>query len=557
MKKHYDKILSDNDNWVTQVINFQVTDPSSQFYGGFRDRDGLVEPKYAIFQVTNMTACFFNSQSRFYGSKEIYHIISIALDYISRGQRENGFFDLINCNFYSGADTAFCLDGLIPAYLYLKRLLETDAESPVGKDSLLPLKQSMESILIKGGKAMLGGGFHTPNHRWAIASVLKMLYFLTSEESFHKGADKFLVEGCDCNEDGEYAERSAGGYNLVNNNAMIMLAIASGDDSYYEPVKRNLSMMLTYMEPDGSIFTNNSTRQDRGVKVYPTGYYLEYLYMGMTFGNKTFLNAACSIMNLAEEKQIRTDGFLIYFMLMPKLIDFEYDNCGLLTDYCRHYKDSGIVRMRRNNYSASILNGSPAFLFFQHGDFCVSLKIGAGFCEHRNFVAQSLTELPGNQGFVLKEKMTGWYYLPFKEPQDTTDWWKMDHTKRDKLLGPDMIFDIVITEAENGIDVKISTDGIDRAPLRVELAFDAGCRIESDHFIAEGLSEGGMLAKDGIVTATKGNYAITAGPGFGNHNFVAGKFGSQTRSNDCFTVYFTDFTCFEHTISLRAVPAAY
>ncbi len=557
MKKHYEKILWDCDLWVSQVIHFQVTDPSSEFYGGFRDHNGLVEPKYAIFQVTNMTASFLNSQSRYYGSKDIYRRITIALDYIKRGQRENGFFDLINCNFYSGADTAFCLDGLLPAYLYVKRLLENEIGSPVQMDLLVPLMDTMEAILIKGGKAMIGSGFHTPNHRWAIASVLQMLTSITGDESFQKGAEVFMVEFCDCNEDGEYAERSAGGYNLVNNNAMIMLALATGDDSYYEPVKRNLNMMLTYIEPDQSIFTNNSTRQDRGVKVYPVGYYLEYLYMGIIFENETFLKAACSIMNIAEEKQISMEGFLIHFMLMPRLLEFEYETCGLLTDYCSYYKDSGIVRLRRGDYSASILNGSPTFLFFQHGDFSVSMKIGAGFCEHRYFTAQSITSVSETGGFQLKETKTGWYYLPFDEPQDTTDWWKMDHTKRDKLYGPDMIFDIVIEEAENGIDVKIKTEGIDRAPLRVELAFDGGCRLESEHFIAEGVKGGGMVAKAGTVTATKGKYAITAGPGFGEHNYVAGKFGSQNRSSECFTVYFTDFTCFEHTISLRAVPAAY
>lgn len=557
MKKHYDKILRDCDLRISQVIHFQVTDPSNQFYGGFRDQDGLVEPKYAIFQVTDMIACYLNKDSRYCGSKDIYDRISIALNYIVRGQRDNGFFDLINCNFYSGADTAFCLDGLLPSYLYVKRLLESDKTSPVDKSMLDPFKESMESILIKGGRAMIGSGFHTPNHRWAIASVLQMLYSITGDESFQKGAEAFLVEGCDCNEDGEYAERSAGGYNKVNNNAMIMLGIASGDDSFFEPVKRNLSMMLTYIEPDQSIFTNNSTRQDRGVRVYPEGYYLEYLYMGIRFNDETFLNAACSIMKLAEEKQLSMEGFLIYFMLLPEFVDFEYDTCGLLTDYCCHYKDSGIVRLRRGSYSASILKESPSFLYFQHGDFTVSMKIGAGFCEHRYFTAQSLTEQSEEKGFQLKETKTGWYYLPFDEPQDTTDWWKMDQSKRDKLIGPDMIFDVMVSEVEHGIDVKIKTDGIDRAPLRVELAFDAGCRLESESFIAEGVKGGGMVAKNGTVTATKDKYAILAGPGFGNHNYVAGKFGSQSRASECFTVYFTDFTCFEHTISLRAVPAGY
>ncbi|MDW2799833.1 hypothetical protein RZO55_19880 [Clostridium boliviensis] len=557
MKKHYEKIILYSDRKIEEIMNQQVMDQSSEFYGGFRDHDGLVEPKLAIFQVTTMTACLFNSQSRFYGSEIVYDRITIALSYIVRGQRENGFFDLINCNFYSGADTAFCLDGLLPAYIYLDRLSQEEDCSAAEKSMLSALLPVMKSILVKGGKAMIHGGFHTPNHRWAIASVLMMLYRLTADESMKQGAEKFLIEGCDCNDDGEYAERSAGGYNLVNNNAMMMLAAATGDDSWYEPVKRNLAMMLHYIEPDGSIFTNNSTRQDRGNKIYPTGYYLEYLYMGIKFHNETFLQAACFIMDQAAEKGIGPLDWLIHFMLHPELREFEYDNGKILKDYCHHYTDSGIVRLRRESYSCSLLKDSPSFLYFQHGDLCVSMKIGASFCEHRYFVPENLVQLPENEGFVLNQKMAGWYYLPFKEPQDTTDWWQMDHTKREKLNGPDMNFVITATEVKDGMDITIETAGIDRAPVRIELAFDAGCRVESPYFISEGNAGGGIVAKEGIVTASKGKYAITTGPGFGTHNYVAGKFGSQGRSQDCYTVYFTDFTCFKHTISLRAVPSAY
>ena len=64
-----------------------------------------------------------------------------------------------------------------------------------------------------------------------------------------------------------------------------------------------------------------------------------------------------------------------------------------------------------------------------------------------------------------------------------------------------MIFDVEVTEAENGIDVHIVNTGIDRAPLRVELAFDAGCRVETEHFAADGAEGGGIVAKSGTLTA--------------------------------------------------------
>ena len=124
------------------------------------------------------------------------------------------------------------------------------------------------------------GGFHTPNHRWAIASVLLECWKLFGNEEWKQQAYQYLNEGIDCNEDGEFAERSAGNYNRINNDAMISIADSTGDDIYLDYAVRNLWMMMTYIEPDGSIFTANSTRQDRGKTVYPKDYYIEYLELG-------------------------------------------------------------------------------------------------------------------------------------------------------------------------------------------------------------------------------------------------------------------------------------
>jgi hypothetical protein len=55
-----------------------------------------------------------------------------------------------------------------------------------------------------------------------------------------------------------------------------------------------------------------------------------------------------------------------------------------------------------------------------------------------------------------------------------------------------------------------------------------------------------------MVTATRGDYAIEVGPAFNGHDFVAGKFGSEGRSPQCFTVYFTDTTEFERTVTIKA-----
>ncbi|MCR5154647.1 MAG: hypothetical protein K6B75_07360 [Lachnospiraceae bacterium] len=542
MRKHYELMLRDAERRAKKSMRLQVMDKNNTMkYGGFVDSKGIVQPKFAIYRMVTMAAVYMNPDSNLYKNKELYERIIPAIDYIAREQRENGCFDLVDCNFFSGPDTAFCVKRLMPMYEYM--LAHPDAP---GADVF---KEKIEKIIYAGAKGMVAGGFHTPNHRWAIASNLLKCYKLFGDAEFKAQAEKYLAEGIDCTSEGEFSERSAGNYNRINNDAMITIGDVLGDPAYYEYAKRNLTMMLTYLEPDDSIFTNNSTRQDRGVKVYPRDYYFEYLLMGHKLNNETFLAAANYIMDLAVRLNHLPD-FLIYLMANPELIDVEYGESSIPTSYNRFYKESEIVRVRKDDYSYTILNHASNFVYFQHGDLTMSLKIGASLCEHRAFKGEEM--INAGDTYELKQTMKGWYYLPFGEFQGTTDWWKMDRSKRELLHGPNLNFDVKIKDVEDGLDITVKADGVDRAPLRLELAFDAGCQISNESFTLEGNAGEYIVAKSGTVTASKGDYAIEVGPAFGNHTFVAGKFGSEGRAPQCFTVYFTDSTCFEHTIHVRS-----
>ena len=566
MRNHYEIIVRESDFRAERSLEIQfLDDPKSPYYGGFRDGNGLVEAKFAIYRFTTMLACYLNPDSRWYRSPVLLERIDLGLSFAERTQRPNGFFDFNDCNFYSAPDTAFCLKRILPVYRYL---LSREEEYPECES----ITKRLEQILRKACDAITGGGFHTPNHRWAIASVMAFCGKLFGEPSYTQTAERYLVEGIDCNEDGEYAERSAGNYNRVNNDAMLLLADATGDDTFYEPVMRNLRMMLTYMEPDGSVFTNNSTRQDRGVKSYPTDYYFEYLYMGSRFRVPAFLDAANTIFNGDTARASEHMDCLIYYMRYPELIGTEHDGSGMSSVYRKFYADSNIIRIGGQGYSCSVLDHCADFLYFQSGAFTCGFRIGASFCEHRAFVSQemhvfspdgtalspaqfSASDAPAR--ICLHEKKVGWYYLPFAEPQGTTDWWKMDRSKRDKILGPDMIFDVCIDTVPDGIDLTIRTSGIDKAPLRLEISFDAGCFVETDAFRAEGIPGGGIIVKDGTLLASKGYDCIEIGPCFGTHSFTAGKFGSAGRNAGCFTVYLTDHTCFEHTLRIRSRRSPY
>lgn len=580
MEQHYRRIVQDTDERVFYSLQHQETKEDSPYYGGFYDKDELVQAKYAIYRVASMIAAYCCSDSRFYHHQTVEKAVFLGLSYIRRVQHENGLFDYITCNFFSAPDTAFCIKKLIPVYEFLRgRKDKTQAEERI--------RVQLEEIIRKGAYGLLEGGFHTPNHRWAIASMLAKTGMLFQEQTLTQAAQAYLLEGIDCNEDGEFSEKSAGNYNRINNDAMITLAEALGEDSYEQYAIRNLKMMLTYLEPDGSIFTANSTRFDKDRLIFPKDYYMEYLRLGMKYRIPEFLDMCNAIFAVIQEKQITSPDFLIWFLMYPEYRKTEWSGVYRPADFCRFYEKSGILRARRGNFTYTVMKDKSDFLYLHNGTIKLMMKVAGSFCEHRAFKAESM-EVSGVSGSLeraglfrqaadaanadrsgsdasgqdclgnaegvvihLHQTMRGWYYLPFSEKPDTSDWWQMDHAARPKKTGPDMEVDVYITELADGLRVRIKTSGVSGAPWRIEIAFAGIDGISTEHISLPVSGSEALVVRDETLQAYNRKDAIIMGPGFGAHRFTEGKEDSEAKTPGCATVYYTDYTEFDHTVTIR------
>lgn len=542
MRAHYQRLVQDTEKRVQHALHTQNLQPGSPYYGAFVMPDGVYMQKHALYQIASLAAAYCNADTAYYHDETILTAMLRGLDYVDSTQHENGLFDYITCNFFSAPDTAFCIGIILPAAQYLRTLAHpTDGE--------LLLSQRLEKIIHKGGRGLLEGGFHTPNHRWAIAAMLAQCGKLFNEEDLTAAAAAYLKEGIDCNEDGEYSEKSAGNYNAVNNTAMLFLADALNDARYEQPVIRNLKMMLTYWEPDDSIFTANSTRFDKDRLVYPDGYYFFYLYLGKKYNIPEFISMANYAFDVIFRKNLLSPDILIKYMLHPDLIDFEYAPSTTPTEYRAFYQDSGIARVRRGRYTYTVMKDKSNFLYVHNGAIKLAVKIGGSFCEHRAFKAEQMWEENGQ--LHLHQTMRGWYYLPFEEKPATSDWWKMDNANRPKKLGPNMDIDVLIRDTADGIDLDIRTSGVQGAPWRVELAFSGITRIANDHMTMPIHGDEVLVLKDSDFEVTDGYSTMKVGPAFGVHHFTEGKEDSEGKTPGAATVYMTDYTEFHHVISIR------
>ena len=543
MRSHYERMIRDTEKRAERAMRTQNLDVRSPYYGAFVMPNGVYMQKHALYCIADIGAVYCNSASKLYHDEKLLASMLIGLDYVRSTQHENGLFDYITCNFFSAPDTAFCIGIILHLAQFLKgREVLTDGEAQ--------LLAKLDPIIHDGGRGLLEGGFHTPNHRWAIAALLATCGRMYGEEDLTQAAFAYLNEGIDCNDDGEYSEKSAGNYNGVNNQAMLLLADALGDDAYEQHVIRNLRMMLTYWEPDDSIFTANSTRFDKDRLVYPDGYYWFYLYLGAKYAIPEFAAMANYIFEIVREKNILSPNCLIRYMLHPELIGFESTACGTPRQYHAYYADSGIARVRKGNFTYTVMKDKSNFLWVHNGSIKLAVKIGGSFCEHRAFKAETM-EMDETGAFHLHQTMRGWYYLPFPEKPATSDWWQMDNASRPKKWGPDMDIDVTVRETEDGIDVDIRTSGVEGAPWRVELAFSGIDRISNEHMTMPVHGDEVLVLKDSFFTVSNAVSSMEVGPAFGVHHFTDGKEDSEAKTPGAATVYLTDYTAFHHTISIR------
>ena len=542
---HYRYVLNSVENRVIGLLNRQIQDKQSPQQGGIAHAlYAYVNPIETIGSLKTLVPLYFNRDSQFHRNDKILKAAYRILTFLEKVQRPDGTFDGITTNFFSAPDTAFCMHVFADVY----RITKQHEKSTRLAEGLLPL-------IRKAAGGIMEGGFHTPNHRWVVASALMQAFSIVGDSRFRDMAERYLAEGIDCNEDGEYTERSAGEYNIVSNNALIILSDELKRPDLLEYVKRNLDMMISYIEPDGSLFTANSRRQDRDQKCYANIYYPQYLDMAYRTGKSLYAAVANYAMRIMQENNRLSPNCLTLFMENPRLAPFIADNGTKIQEfpearnYEKHYEDSGIVRIRRGQRTVSMLTNNSEFLFFRHRGIACSLKICASFFAVAQVKPQQITRSAGG-GYILTFEAEGSYWMPFSVPPEDPDWRRMDHGGRETVKKLKLRFTIHVSEIENGISVTIESEGCDRVPFKCELCLEPDCMVTGEGFTVSGHAGENIVLKSGSIVVQKEEDCLSIGPGFGLHNYTQDMRGSEEPKRGAFTVHFTDYTPVRRTIQI-------
>lgn len=525
-----------NDQQFPNYAPLKVTDAANRYVGGYVNDTDIPNPHSTSGFLMKASMLFATPESKYYQSKELLPDITAAARAMLKFQHSDGTIDLLDTNFHSTPDTAFVLENIVPAYKFLKESNVRGTE---------PAYQLLQTFMKNAGEGLIVGGIHTPNHRWVVSAALTKLNELFPDPRYTKRIDQWLAEHIDLDPDGQFNEKSTNGYSPIVDRSLIIMGRGLKKPELFEPVRRNLMMTLYYVHPNGEVVTEASNRQDKGSIGNMAKYYYCYRYMALRDNNGE-MAALCRLVEKTTPKE-QLAGYLDYFLEDPTLWNELPGSKPLPTNYVKSFPYSGLVRIRRDVWDATILSNNASWLTFHKGNAILqSMRVAASFFGKGQFQSEKI-EQQGNT-WVLRKSLEGPYYqpMPAEKIAPDGDWDKMPRGTRAQSEVQKLTTIVTISEANNGLRIDIDLSGTDNVPVALELIFRPGGTLGG--VTKHPKKDNDFLFSDEAGTYTVGADTIRFGPGKVEHKGV--QLRGALPAMDAPTVYLTGYTPFKHSIFL-------
>jgi hypothetical protein len=504
---------------VQREARHQVSDPARPDHGAW------IIPTYGVASADHTAtgaalarACYalLADGSTLRGDGGVFAAIEAAIAFTARWQRPTGLIDLPKVDFDSPPDTAFLVQLLLPPLeLASRRAAGGDAQARRIETALDPLLHSM-------ARAIIGRGFRTPNHRWVVCSALALAMRRWPDLDARGYIDSILAETIDINADGDWSERSSGIYNAICNRAMRILADCLQMPHLLDHVRRNLDLMLHLIDPDGSILTSGSHRQDQGLAARPSGMADSCFDLACRDGNGVWRAMADHLAAGAESEQ---DAWLIHpFIATPGRAAKAPPASPLPTRYARLLPHSRLWRCRDSAFSATAFCGRTQALELRYERLALTMSVWGTYFHSSRFDANRIEPLENGVRLVhdgTARQAPGWDQplnrpVEFNVPAEYYDLVRRGERQRWKL--PPLSIYLDVLRVADGLDVRLYTQGgMDRILFTIELMLKTPGQWESAD-IAQPLRGGEtLLLKGGYGTYHDGESAVAVGPGGDAH----------------------------------------
>ncbi len=532
-------LIKGNDERIEPLRNLRITDASLPAFGGLADGYGIPNVQSTTGFVRTAVCALVSPESAYHRSKSLAEEVQRALQYLLRVQHEDGTIDLLSTNFHSTPDLGFIVKWLAPEYSLMQQ-----ADADFFKTQLASLK----TFLQRAGEALITGGIHTPNHRWVVSAALTKLHELWPDPRYVARAEAWLAEQIDMDEDGQYTEHSTYIYSPLTNRTLLTIAKGLKKPEIYDYVRRNLDMTRYYLHPNGEVVTEASGRQDKAAVGTMEGYYYPYRFLALRDKNQDFA-AMC---RLIEETALpKVVSQLNYFLEDSTLWEALPASKPLPTDYVKAFPFSGLVRIRRGDWDATLISENPVWLTFHRGNAVLQgVRFAASFFGKGQFEGGELVK--NGDAWTMARSLEAPYYQPFPKSKIPVSsggsWEKLPKTEREQSETQRLVSTVRIRETAGGIEADIEIVGTDGVPVAVELIFREGGEFGGVESLVDKKQDTYLLESGKQGTYAYQGDAITFGPGRVEHRYLHLR-GALPRL-DAPSVYLTGFTPFRHTLRL-------
>lgn len=549
MLNHYEYLKKFYENGAHNVVARIDRDPNSISYGTAKNEwSDTYNASMFFHYVFIFTVAYYLKDTKCYRDSVFLETADDVLSGSERYINEDGSIDLDSTNFHDPSYCAFMVrDCLGPAMDIIRKYSQHSAEED-------KLEEHISKILKGFSGPLKHFGFHTPNHRWIICSALHYIHKFFGDEEAMEVINRYFSEGIDCDANGEYTERSAGTYNLICNSSFIQIAHTTGNTDFLEYPIRNMKLMYSYYEPDRTICTINSTRQDRGSAPSFDMYYNSYLPLAYYTGDSEFAYFA----DLALKKRIAQsstmekpyescDALALYWFLMREDWIEKFDSIESVKptrDASKYLEESGLARIYNRGTTLTVLRSFNAdFLKFQMGSSSVYARFAGSFFgnPHSQFRPKKIEKT--EKGYKVSSLENAGYRSQMPTPPPTSEWRKMDHSKREIINIQNFKTEVEVIPYDGGFSVDASYTGADRIPVKLEISMAPGCKVVTDQINFISKANDYIYLKEGEITLIfPGSGKLKIKGGSYAHMVSEGMRGTESVPSGQFTICITGKT---------------
>ncbi|MHC6593083.1 hypothetical protein [Arthrobacter sp. C152] len=376
----------------------------------------------AMARLLALVAVFTEPGSGFHRQERLARPMVQCLDRLEALQGPGGLFD--GTNLSSPPDSAFTLNDVCVA---LQLIRSFGAAGSVLSD----VDGRLSAIVARSVDSMVAGGVHTPNHRWELCAALARINQLQPREDIADRIGQWLAEGIDQLPDGMYSERSPLYATAVTNPSLLAIADSTDRPGLLDHVRRNLTAFLPWFNPDGTVESVFSRRQDQWMRFGAAPFLHLYLRMAHQDGNQQFAAAAAwlATLPLHEPAKLlalaRLDPWLAGALPDLQASDVLPELPRALAPAEAGLRSCGAYRFREGPSATTIFGGcdplvpgvvsglatSPTFLRFSHGAALLTdVRLSRSFFDLGPFRSQRVVR--DGRKLVLSEELAASFYQP-------------------------------------------------------------------------------------------------------------------------------------------------